>query len=99
MDLVAGAVDERDLPQGCAAHEIGQGLRRRAVAQLAAVAHGEFAKARGVVSEPLSQLGAGRDVLEPGIEPQVGLAHAARPEPLDQHPFAVAGGGGLVRAL
>jgi len=78
VGLVASAIDECHRPERCVAYELGQGFRRRMLAQLTPVARGELAPARRVVSEPAAQLLAGRDVLEPRIEPKVGLAHAAR---------------------
>ena len=38
----------------------------------------------GIVTEPLSQFGARRDVLEPVVQVQVGFLYSARPKPLDQ---------------
>ena len=99
MGLVARTIDECHRPDGCAAYELGQGLRRGMFAQFAPIARGKLVPARRVVSEPAAQFGAGRDVLEPGIELEIRLAHAARPEPLDQHPIAIAGTSGIVRAL
>src|SRR5207244_2749031 len=97
--LVARTVDRCHRPDGCAAYELGQSLRRGTFAQFAPVARGKLPPARRVVSEPASQLGAGRDVLEPRIELEVRLTHAARPESFDQHSITIATIRRIVRAL
>src|SRR2546430_13262809 len=75
VGLVARTIDECHRPDGCAAYELGQGLRRGMFAQFAPIARGKLVPARRVVSEPAAQFGAGRDVLEPGIELEIRLAH------------------------
>jgi len=53
----------------------------------------------GIVGEPLAERGARRHVLVPVVQPQVDLANAAGPEPLDQDADAVGLGLGFVHAL
>ena len=44
-----------------------------------------------IVTEPLSQFGAWREVLEPAVKVQVGFLNPPRPKPLDQVAHAVRG--------
>src|SRR5690554_8181103 len=53
----------------------------------------------GIVIEPLAQFRAGRELLGPPIDAGLLLAHAPRPDAVDQHARAVAIGGLLVRSL
>lgn len=53
----------------------------------------------GIVTEPFSQGRAGRDVFDPFIDRSVCLPDAAWPQPVDQYPSSVIGGGGFVGAL
>src|SRR5438105_12435844 len=64
--------------------------------QLPPVTRGELIPARGVMTEPAAQLRAGSYVLQPSIEPEIGLPYATRPEPLDQHAITIAGSNRLI---
>src|SRR5690606_28945599 len=67
--------------------------------ELGPVALDELVEEPFLVVEPLPQLGRRRDVLEPQVHVRALLAHAAGPEPVDEHPEPVAVVGGLVHAL
>ena len=69
------------------------------LAQLGRIALAELVPARSFVAVPLAQRGAGRQRLVPGGQGQGLLAHAARPQALDQDARAVVGRGRLVGAL
>src|SRR6185437_6732135 len=73
--------------------------RRRLAAQLLGVALRELLPARLVVPEPAAELVARRDLLHPAVDLERLLAHAPRPEPVHEHPVAVAGRRLLVRPL
>jgi hypothetical protein len=57
--------------------------------QLAEVATAEFSPFRWIVLEPLPELGARRDVLEPIVNVEIFLLDATRPESLDQKPCSL----------
>src|SRR5690606_14155534 len=67
--------------------------------EFTAIAVTELWVALRLMSEPLAQFGAGTDFLEPQVEFGFFLAHAARPDPVNQNPVAVGTGGGLVNAF
>src|SRR5690606_30082651 len=73
--------------------------QRRMLFELAPVAALELVPAGRIVAEPLPQLGAGSDLLEPQVDMGAGLRHAARPEPIDQHSRAVTAVEGVVDAF
>jgi hypothetical protein len=66
------------------------------VAQLRAIASAKFLLALGLVTEPVPQLGARRDVLHPHIDRGIRFFDAARPQPVDQDAGAVRGGWRLI---
>src|SRR5262249_60420304 len=51
----------------------------------------ELLPMRGIMSEPLAQSGAGRDVFHPFIDGGFGFFHSARPQPVDQDSSAIIG--------
>ena len=53
----------------------------------------------GIVTEPFSQGGAGRDVLDPLIDRRVCFLDPARPQAVDQYAGPVIGGGGFIGAF
>src|SRR5688572_15089805 len=94
---VTGAVHERRRPF---ARHRKQGLERWSIPpQLGKVATTELGPLPWIVPEPASKLRAGCHVLQPSGERQLGLAYAARPQPLDKKSCAVTCGGWIVRAL
>jgi hypothetical protein len=77
MLFVASAIHQRDRP---ASGELAQVVKLlRVPAQLRAIAPLEIAPAGGVVPKLFPQLGAGRDLLEPVIDPGFLLPQAPRP--------------------
>jgi signal transduction histidine kinase len=77
--FVVSAIDERDRTLGRAVHETRERFLRWRPRKFASVAGGKFGEPLRIVAEPLSQRRSRRHVLHPGVEPQVGFAHAARP--------------------
>ena len=94
MDLVMGREHERDGTLPCSGAQFGEKLR--VLAHFAGIAASELLPTSRIVSEPLSQRGAGRDDLEPFIDRRRSLCHAAGPKPVDQYPGAVIASGGVV---
>src|SRR5262249_37564287 len=85
--LVTGGVDEGDGPL------LGDVPEQRQHVALAflfgPIALAELRPPGRVVAVPLAQLGAGGEGLQPEVDPRLLLAHATRPQPLDQNPQAV----------
>jgi Major Facilitator Superfamily len=85
-----GRGEQRQLPIACKSAQVRQCLRPPGILQLPPVAAGEFLEAVRVVAVPLAQLVRRRDVFAPLIERRLGLGQPSRPDPVDQHPGAVA---------
>jgi hypothetical protein len=71
----------------------------RVPTKFASIAAPEFLPASGIVTEPLSQFSAGRDILQPFIDRSGFLRHASRPKTIDQYSRAVILSGRLICAL
>src|SRR6516164_4436484 len=71
----------------------------RMLPNLRLVAAPEFLPPRGIMSEPLAQSVAGRDVFHPFIDGGIGLFHSSRPQPVDQDSSAVIGRGRFIGSL
>src|SRR5215203_1720402 len=71
----------------------------RVLPQFSCIAAPEFLPAGGIVSEPLVQFGARRDILEPLIDRRGLLCQAAGPKPIDQYSYAVIASGRLICSL
>ena len=91
------AEEKRDLAFFCGGAEGGKGLFP--VPQLGAISLPELVPLFGIMSEPFPKLGARRDVLQPDVDPGLFFCKAARPEPVDEDPRAVAPLRGFVNAL
>ena len=85
---VLGAEDQSDRASPGSLEELLE--RIRTLFELAAVTLLELVPLRGIVPEPLSEAGARRQILEPGVDPEIVLGNAPRPDPVDQHPVAIA---------
>ena len=84
---VMGAVNERHSAPAGASEKWPP--RLRVLLQFSEVAPSEFVPFRRIVLEPLAQLVAGRNVLEPCLHFQIFLLHAARPEPFHEKTFTI----------
>jgi len=96
---VAGRGEQDD---GSVARDVAQVLHdvaRGRVPQLVAIAALEVGEALRFVPIPPAQLVARRDVLRPLVEVGVLLLHAARPEPVDEHPVTTVVAGCVVDAV
>ena len=71
----------------------------RTLLELPCVTLLELVPLRGIVPEPLSEAGARRQILEPGVDLEIVLGDAPRPDPVDQHAVAIALGRSVVGAL
>src|SRR5579875_125000 len=95
--LVVRGIDEgqRTLPR-----HIAQSAEQRALPrELVPVTAAELLPALRIVSEPLAQLVARRDVLHPLRDGCIRLLYAPGPKPIDENPRAVAGRGRVVHAF
>src|SRR5699024_7321957 len=79
--------------------QVGQGRPPLLGVQFLAVPGGELVELLRVVSVPFAQCGGGCDVLVPGVDVGVLLAHATRPHAVHEHPCAVVVTGFVVYPL
>ena len=97
MCFVMRGIHERD---GALARQCAQGIEQlRVWAQFGRIALVKRLPARGVVTEPLAQLGAGRELLGPLIHGQTLLLDAPRPQAVNQYPRTVVVGWRVVGTL
>src|SRR5687767_4085258 len=71
----------------------------RMLAHLGGVALTKLLPSCRIVREPLSQLSARGEILQPQVHRRIVLADPARPEPIDENPHSVIRTGRLVSAL
>ena len=94
---VLGAKDQRDAASPGCLEELLEGIRT--LLELACVTLLELVPLRRIVPEPLSQAGARRQILEPGVDLEIPFGDAPRSDPVDQHAVAIALGRSVVGAL
>lgn len=71
----------------------------RIVLQFRAIALLERRPFPRIVSEPCTQLSRGGDFLQPEVDPGIDLGQTARPQPIHQHPIAIAFGRRVISTL
>src|SRR5581483_11429783 len=97
MRSIMCGVDERDRPIPC---ELTQSPELGLMPlDFRPVAPPKFRPARGVMSEPFAQFGAGRDLLHPFIDFGSRLSDSPRPQAVDEDPRSIIGGGWFVGSL
>jgi len=94
---VVGGVHERERALPRPASKLGD--PRTLVAELLRVASTELLEAARLVSEPLPQLGARRQLARSLVELSPVARDPSRPEPIDLHAIAVGGCGRVIHAL
>jgi hypothetical protein len=97
MKLVMGREHEGYWTLACPLSEPAEMFRL--LAQFSRIATPEFLPTGGIVSEPFSQFGAGRGILQPFIDRRGFLCHAAGPKPIDQYSYAVIASRRLICSL
>jgi hypothetical protein len=97
MNDVVGAIEQghRATSSGVKEWLPGTGVS----VELLSVSPAKLLPSLGLMAEPLPELGAGSDLLQPRIGIESLLLHSSRPEALHQDPPAVSAGGRVIRAL
>ena len=83
LDVPRGG-EQDDWPRPGQLDEVAHRVGGRRLSQLGPVASGELLEAIHRVAVPATELGAGRHVLEPFVQPRLVLGDPARPETVDQ---------------
>lgn len=86
---IARAIDDRDPATPGQGRERVEGLCPSRVSKLGSIARLKLRPAGGIVPEPLPETGTWAKVSGPGVEPELGLRPAPRPDPVDEHAMPI----------
>jgi len=87
--LVVRGVHQRHWSLRHAMLQSSERLRGSAAPQLPPVARGKLVEPGRIVAEPPAKVGARGNVLQPGVESQIGLPHTAGPQTVHEHPITI----------
>ena len=94
MHFIVGRIHQRNRTFACQSTQLFELVEM--LAHFVRIAALKLFPACGIVPEPLSQFGTGREIFHPLIQRRIYLPDATRPQSIDQYPHTIVQGGFLV---